>query len=97
MNNFIDIIMGSSFSFFDDGEDDSIEQQFDDITETVPHNEIAISIKKKKRLSARDREILENEAETERTDIRKSRCRHREKRKKTKRKRVSFNEEINNY
>ena len=83
--------MGSSFSLFDDNEDDDIEQQFDDITDIVPPNEI--SLKKKRRTSARDREIAED---SERTDIKKSRCRNREKRKKTKRKRVSFNEEITN-
>jgi hypothetical protein len=84
--------MGGAFSFFDndDIEDDTCEKM-DDFSDISPPNEI--TIRKKKRITKEydDEEVLEK------SDMRKTRTKNRDKRKKTKRKRVSFQLDKNEY
>jgi len=81
--------MGGSFSIFDNDIQEEISDKMDDFSDIQPPNEI--TIRKKKRISKEydDDEVLEK------SDMRKTRNRTRDKLKKTRRKRVSFQLEKN--
>jgi len=88
-NIFIRIIMGGSFSIFDnDDAQEDISDKMDDYSDIHPPNEI--TIRKRKRISKEyDDDVLDK------SDMRKTKTRNRDKRKKTRRKRVSFQLEKN--